>query len=41
MFLLNAATIYMDVLRDSGNVEIQQSNVTALKAGFGTDEQAV
>ena len=29
--LLNAATIYMDVLRDSGNVEIQQSNVTALR----------
>lgn len=29
--LLNAATIYMDVLRDSGSVEIQQSNVTALK----------
>ena len=29
--LLNAATIYMDVLRDIGNVEIQQSNVTALR----------
>jgi outer membrane protein len=28
--LLSAATIYMDVLRDSGIVEIQQSNVTAL-----------
>jgi outer membrane protein len=29
--LLNAATIYMDVLRDAGNVEIQQSNVNALR----------
>ena len=29
--LLNAATIYMDVLRDIGSVEIQQSNVTALR----------
>jgi outer membrane protein len=29
--LLNAATIYMDVLRDSGNVEIQRSNVSALR----------
>jgi outer membrane protein len=29
--LLNSATIYMDVLRDAGLVEIQQSNVTALK----------
>jgi outer membrane protein len=29
--LLSAATIYMDVLRDSGNVQIQQSNVTALR----------
>jgi outer membrane protein len=28
--LLNAATIYMDVLRDSGNVTIQKSNVAAL-----------
>ena len=29
--LLNAATIYMDVLRDSANVEIQQGNVAALR----------
>jgi outer membrane protein len=29
--LLGAATIYMDVLRDSGSVEIQRSNVTALR----------
>ena len=29
--LLNAATIYMDVLRDSGSVEIQRSNVVALR----------
>ena len=29
--LLNAATIYMDVLRDSGSVEIQRSNVGALR----------
>ena len=26
--LINAATIYMDVLRDSGSVQIQQSNVS-------------
>jgi outer membrane protein len=29
--LLSAATIYMDVLRDAGEVEIQQSNVAALR----------
>jgi outer membrane protein len=29
--LLNAATIYMDVLRDTGNVTIQKSNVAALR----------
>ena len=39
--LLNAATIYMDVLRDSGNVEIQRSNVTALRQVLGADEQAL
>jgi outer membrane protein len=29
--LLNAATVYMDVLRDTANVQIQQSNVSALR----------
>jgi len=29
--LLNAATIYMDVLRDTANLQIQQSNVRALR----------
>lgn len=29
--LLNAATVYMDVLRDTANVEIQKSNVKALR----------
>ena len=29
--LVNAATVYMDVLRDSGSVQIQRSNVESLK----------
>jgi len=33
--LLNAATIYMDVLRDTANVEIQKSNVSMLRQVLG------
>ena len=37
--LLNAATIYMDVLRDTATVQIQQSNVNALKQFLGQTKQ--